>query len=90
MPVNKERLLRTISWTLLTITVSLAVYGFAVEFLEVGLFIGEAGFARVLSSASAAGLALVCAFTARLRLPLHLPSIAALLLWLFYIGLPRY
>ena len=87
---NTERLLRTLFWTMLTLTVAFTVYGLAVEFFVVGLFSGEAGPVRILSSVTAAGLTLVCAFIARSRLPRRLPAIAALLLWLFYIGLPRY
>jgi hypothetical protein len=100
-PVNTEQLVRILFWTLLVTTVGLTAYGLLVELFGIGLFLrdqvapklhmrAEANLACALSSVSAIGLAIVCAFLDRWSRPLRRLGFVALAFWLFYLSFPRF
>ncbi|WP_395742120.1 hypothetical protein [Prosthecobacter sp.] len=98
---RRERLARTVFWTLWIATVVSTVFALCVELFGIGLFLhddhapklhmrGEARMANAINSAAAIALAIVTVIIGRWSRTLRRLGIAALLFFLFHLAIPHF
>ncbi len=99
---SRERLVRTLFWTLWVMTAALTLYAWGVASFGIGMFLQDAPWvpklhmraevriAETLSLVTAIGLAMITAIIGRWSRPLSRLGLVPLALWFLYLCIPRF